>query len=468
MHHMDASDYTALLRQLYGDRSWIIATDVLASGARIADILRTLGATRALCIAGSTGTGDPPDPDFAPDPIVLGVKANSMMDGIRASLKALAHLPPEVQARIDTFDPHHTAQVYEMFLASGTPVGGRPVFGPRHPTWQQLEDKTVIDDLWRDTQTPHAPSTVVPATETTLRNAAQQLDQGMGTVWAGDNREGFHGGAQYLRWVRTDADATDAAEFLAQHCDRARVMPFLDGIPCSVHAMVFASETIAFRPCEMVVLRRTGRNTLHYARTSTFWDPRPEDRDTMRTTAIRIGDHLRNTLDYRGMFTLDGVMTAEGFRPTELNPRFGAAAGMLAHNLLPLMLLNTAVMADPPGIDWQPKALEALILAHADAHRAGSAVAMTSRTITETVKTYLVFDAHTATFDTAPDADSAHAVARLGPSPMGGYLAISFFPEHTPTGPHLAPRASAALAWADAAWDLGIGPLEPAPDLRPI
>ena len=51
----------------------------------------------------------------------------------------------------------------------------------------------------------------------------------MGTVWVGDNREGWHGGAKMLRWVRSRSEGRAAQLFLAEHCDRVRVMPFLEG-----------------------------------------------------------------------------------------------------------------------------------------------------------------------------------------------------------------------------------------------
>ena len=55
-----------------------------------------------------------------------------------------------------------------------------------------------------------------------------------------------------------------------------------------------------------------------------------------------------------------------------------------------------------------------------------------------------------------------------GPAPTGGYLRAVPSPDHTPRGPSIAPRVVAAIAWADARWELGIGALEPAPDLRPL
>ena len=99
---------------------------------------------------------------------------------------------------------------------------------------------------------------MVAAEPEALRAAAGRLDRGAGTAWAGDARQGFNGGAQLLRWVRGEEDAAEAARFLAERCDRARVMPFLEGIPCSIHGMVFPGGVAAFRPVEMVTLRQPG------------------------------------------------------------------------------------------------------------------------------------------------------------------------------------------------------------------
>ena len=103
--------------------------------------------------------------------------------------------------------------------------------------------------------------------------------------------------------------------FLAARCDRVRVMPFLEGIPCSIHGVVFPEGVATFRPVEMVTLRRpreSGR--LRYAGAATFWDPPDDDREVMRDLARRVGE-LRRRVGYRGAFTVDGVLAAEAFCP---------------------------------------------------------------------------------------------------------------------------------------------------------
>jgi hypothetical protein len=112
--------------------------------------------------------------------------------------------------------------------------------------------------------------------------------------------------------VRDEQDAAEAAAFLAARCDRVRVMPFLEGIPCSIHGVVFPDGVATFRPVETVILRPPGSNRLRYAGAATFWDPPDDDREVMRDLAHRVGPGLRQRVGYRSAFTVDGVLAAEG------------------------------------------------------------------------------------------------------------------------------------------------------------
>jgi hypothetical protein len=289
----------------------------------------------------------------------------------------------------------------------------------------------------------------------------------MGTVWAADNKHGWHGAANGVHWVTDNAD--EKATELATRCDRVRVMPFLEGIPCSIHGMVFRNTTIAIRPCEMLVLRR-GRQ-LVYARCATFWDPPAADREQMRDVARRTGEHLRNAIGYRGAFTIDGVMTADGFVPTEINPRFGAGLVVMAHALpeLPLYLLNLLALDDDTP-DFQPERLEALLVASADAHRIASAGTVVSKTIELTSEAALscrdgVWRIITAA-NAADAADTPDAKLTLGPGPAGGFVRLEFDANRTPIGPAVAPRVAAALGVVEAHYQLGLGTLTAADDVR--
>ncbi|MEZ4220955.1 MAG: hypothetical protein R3B13_08500 [Polyangiaceae bacterium] len=456
-----------LLRDVFAGRRWILAFDVLAGCNAHVNALRSLGAESCLCIAGTRGVGPMPDPEFAPNPLVLDVTAPNMMTAIHRSLDALASLSPEHVRAVQAFDPSETARVLGTFFDDGRPVAGRRKFGARPASWQALEDKTVIDALWQAAGIAHAPVHVVAAEANALREAAAAVDEGLGTAWAGDNKEGFNGGATFLRWVRNDAHAEEATAFFAQHCDRVRVMPFLEGIPCSIHGFVFRDDVIALRPCEMVVLRKPGDSQLQYARAATFWDPPAADREAMRNVARKVGAHLRATYDYRGAFTVDGVLTERGFLPTELNPRFGAALAVMAAKCdLFLPLLNAAII-ERDDLDFRPRELERELLQYADAHRAGGGMAPTDSAPADTQ--YLQFRLENGAFvvaGTGSEAEGFDATARFGPGASGGLVFVELSSATTPVGPSAAPRVAAALMAASDHFQLGLGPYESARDVR--
>jgi hypothetical protein len=228
----------AELRPLFAGRKVVLTGAPLAALTGLCRRLRDLGAERPFLLATGQGTGEAPGPDEA-ERYVVELRAPDVMSEIRASMRLLGDLPADVLAALDRWDPERRALVLSPMFNELPQVAGRRVYGPRRPEARRLEDKVVVDGLWDDLGVTRAPSEVVAAEPEALRAAARRLDRGAGTAWAGDAREGFHGGASLLRWVRDEEDATEAAAFLAARCDRARVMLFLEGVPCSIHGMVF-------------------------------------------------------------------------------------------------------------------------------------------------------------------------------------------------------------------------------------
>jgi hypothetical protein len=336
--------------------------DTLVSAARVAEDLKALGAPKVLAIGAIRGIGDLPDPEVVTC-LCLDVRAEGgLMEGLRFMESALENLPPAVTAHIEAFDPDQQAWVVRSIFSSDHPIAGRPVFGGRPEAWQCLEDKMIVDDLWDAASVPRAPRRLVGTTLDELKGAHNALNRGKGTVWVGDNHSGWHGGAQLLRWVRTADEMQEAQHFLAQYCEQIRVMPFLEGIPCSIHGWIFEDQIISLRPCEMLVFQMLESNTFSYAGSATSWSPLKPVGLQMKQAALRVGDHLRSTVDYRGSFTVDGVVTSDGFYPTELNPRFGGALGRMKGSLtsLPIYLLHLATAHGGP-LDYRPDELERLI-----------------------------------------------------------------------------------------------------------
>lgn len=463
--HAHPRYWDELLRATYAGKSWIIAMDVLAAQTGIVRKLDGYGATNIYCVAGARGTGPLPESSVLAGQSVLDISASTMMDGVRMALEGMANLPDEDLDKIDAFDPNHTARSIGTIFDDGRPVGRREKYGARKPEWMALEDKIIIDEVWDAVGVPRAASTIVELSDAdALTRAHDEHDSGSGTVWAADNSEGFHGGGEYTRWINSPGRFEEAREFFGAHSEKIRVMPFLEGIPCSIHGIVFPDYTVALRPCEMIILRSRTRAKFHYARAASFWDPPTARREEMRAMVRRVGDHLRATVGYRGAFTIDGIMTSEGFRPSELNPRIGAALGVVCNDISPmsLFLLEKALIEDEP-LEWRARALEAMLLERADARRAGIASTLTAQRPgeSEALKLVLSDDSIEVVEDDAP----ADIEVMWGPAPAGGYMMMKFSQDRTPSGPPLAPSVARVIQFLDQRWSLGIGELEASRDV---
>jgi hypothetical protein len=345
-------------------------------------------------------------------------------------------------------------------------VDGRRRFADRPASWAALEDKTRVDEFWDAAGVRRAPSEVLPVDGDSLRAAARRLDRGLGTVWAGDAREGLHGGAIGIRWIREPGDEPEALEFLGARCDRVRVMPFLEGIPCSIHGVVFPGGGVSiFRPVEMVILRRPGSSRFLYAGAATWFDPAPADREAMRAVGRRVAEALRDRVGFLGGFTVDGVLAEEGFLPTELNPRLGAGHNMLSASLkgFPFQPLALAAAEGLP-LDWRPDLLEGAVVEAADRTRQGGTWVVVSGSRETTERFDLAADGDS--LRPAREGEAAAARVEFGPGNAGPFLRIHPSPGAVPAGPSLGPWAVKALAAADARLGLGLGPLEPARPVR--
>ncbi len=451
-------------RALVEGRQVILGGGQLAPSTRRVQVLTDLGAARCFIVATGIGTGPLPDPSAA-EWIVVEVEAPDMISELRAIEAIVTDPPADVVAAVERFDPDRNALVLLASVGSSAMLGNRPGFGARPASWVALEDKTVCDRLFDDAGVARPLSRVVPASFAALRIAADALDRGAGTVWSGDARDGFNGGGQFVRWVHGDDDGRQAAEFFGANCDRVRVAPFVDGISCSVHGFVTDDGVAAFRPVELVNLRRDGGDRLQYAGCATFWDPAPDDREAMRDFARRLGAHLKETVAYRGWFTLDGIVGADGFVATECNPRPGAGIGYLGAALpeFPTDVIQyLAVAGEAPWL--RAAEMEVTLLEAADRVRWGGGWTPITKRIEATSIERLVVD--DAGFRLAADGEKTHATLSLGPGALGGFMRFEFKAKRTPIGPSIGPRIAAAFAYADAVHGAGIGPVTPAEPAR--
>jgi hypothetical protein len=454
-----------MTRSLVTGRRVILAGFPVAASPPIVTQLRSLDAERCFVVGPTIGTGDLPDAADA-DWLSLDITTPDTMEVFRRFEQAMAHPSAELTAALDRFDPDHGALTLVAPYDMSTRVAGRRAFGPRRPEWVALEDKTTNDALFDRAGVARPQSDVVPAADgPALAAASARLDAGSGTVWSGDARDGFNGGGTLVRWITgPDALARAQARFVAR-CDRVRVAPFLDGIPCSIHGLVTLDGIAVFRPVEMVTLRTTDPPGFRYGGAATFFDPSPADRAQMRDVARRVGALLRDEVEFGGTYGIDGVLTRDGFLPTELNPRFGGGLGAVARAmpdlaLLPLHWAAAAGMALPVTA----AEIEAELVAAADTHRAGGGWVFVDVVHHETCELPVVLrDGRCQPADGAiPDGS-----VQVGPGPEGGFVRFTADPDRTPVGPSIAPRVCAVLAWADAELGLGLGALAPATPATP-
>ena len=435
--------WQAPLGDVFGGRDVILVGAVPAAWTDHVRHLAAAGAGRMLIVA-TDGTGVSPGPDV--ETHVIDVPAGlGMMERIRRANRLIADPPANIRTAVDEFDPGRTSMVIGSFMNESPRFGDRPLLAYRRPEWVALEDKTTVDEFWDAAGIAHQPSLVVDLGE--AAHTAAKLDRGDGTVWAADSREGFHGGGHLTRWVHDGESAQRALADLAPHCDTVRVMPFVEGIPCSIHGVVLPDGDAVLRPVEMVTLRHAGG--FLYAGCSTFWDPPGHIREQMRTAARHAAAHLRASVGFRGTFTLDGVAAHDGFWPTELNPRYGAGINVIARAVgdIPILLLHDLAVAGlPVGID--AAGFERTLVEAADQRRAGGTwlVDRPTQTIESRALSY-----DGSTWHRAPDGDTGDGELIAGTN----FARCVFDPERTARGPSVAPRAAAL--WNAFGRELGAG-----------
>ena len=458
--------YRNLLSPLYANRKFIHIGEIDIGVAHTANLLTELGAAEPILLAGNRGTSSTPLSDDLRLHL-LGVSGDDMVDSAKNFRDAVENLPSAIRTDINAWDPHGEAHwVCQGLLLEMDHIAGRSKYGRRKPSWTALEDKTTVDSLWDHLGIKRADSIVVNVNDPHLAEYARDLDRGRGTVWVPDNREGVHGGSVKVRWVRTTAELEATHSELRQIASQIRIMPFLEGVPVSIHCIVFPEGLSVLRPVELIVLRRTGEREFLWGGCSTGYDPSAQDRAYMREVARTTGEYLRTIVKYRGPISIDGILSEEGFLPTELNPRLSGGFAPLLIGLpdLPLAPLCWAAMEDEP-LDYQPEYLETVIVQSADKRRHLRGHVVVSNPVNERETVSLRRegeDFYQADVDTTPDAKLTR-----GPSPLGAIYFLSLLNPSDGRGVRTAPELVRALRFTDRHLGTNFGGLESAREVRP-
>ena len=458
------AEVTDRLGALWAGRPVVLGPFVLAGATPYVAWFRDLGCP-VLVVTTTRGAGPVPPEGDCEVVMVAPPATASMTEELRTHDRLAHRLPDAVRAAVDAFDPERRGTWFATpFVTTDEPIDGRPVTGGRPTAFLALEDKMLADEVWDAAGVERASYRLLEVDDDAgLGAASDELETPLGVVWTGDARDGFNGGGNFVRWLRDDDDRTRAQAFFRPRCDRVRVMPVLEGVPCSIHGFVLPDGTAALRPVEIVVLRDPATRTFRYSGLGTTWDPPAADREAMRAAVHRVGAHLQRAHDYRGAFGIDGVLTADGFRPTELNTRMSAGATTVSEvDRRFFTFLQAALVA---GVDTGLTAADVEDLVPAmDAQRTGKVLCVGegTRAVDD--------DSYPLSWDGSA---FARATGETGNLFSIGSTASGFFAKVDPCsalvpGRRLAPVNAALSAYVDATYGVGFGALEPAPDVRVV
>jgi len=440
------------LARIYGNQRWIIATQAAVSAKQICRRLTEWGSD-VLVVASNEGTGDLPDAPI----FYTGSKGSSALGSIREFYASVESPSAAVRQAVDRFDPSGNARVIAEPHATAMTMLGRATFGVRRPTWSAWEDKMRVDQLWDDIDIARSPFRIVPIED--ARAAADDLATELGTVWAADNTDGWHGGSELVSWVSGPDRYHDVLDWLGQRTRVVRVMPFLEGLPCSIHGWVTATGVAVFLPVEILILRRIDQTGFEYAGVATVWDAPTPVKESMRELSRKVGTYLAREVGYLGPYGVDGILTPDGFRPTELNPRMSAGAGVqLGVVDVPLGLLMRAEIEGLVQVDheWLE---EIAIGQRKPAFHFGK---MVSKEVRDTM--WVGLDESGNVVEAGSAEDSIGKIT-AGPAATGSYVTGEFQLEKLRPGAPVGAQVAASLNLANGKWRLGLPELAAAPVL---
>jgi hypothetical protein len=455
---------------LVGGRDVILTAPVVRGTGPIVGAVRAHGAERVLVLATSEGTGERPDDVTG---VVVDAEVATMTEELLALEAITERLTPAHHAALDAWDPERRALVLANPFTVGDDLGGRRIVGARRPAWAAVEDKVTVDALLVAADVPAPAHEVVGPDEAGA--AARRLDGGDGVVVAAGGR---NGGAEGVRWVSA-AEAIAAAHEVAgaftgargDGVGRVRVASFVEGIPCSIGAVITADGVATVRPVENVVLRR-GRE-LRYSGLSSLFDPPPSVREAMEAAARRVGEELRRRVGYRGAFSIDGIVGADGWVATEVNARlsggFSTLPVPLRTDLPHIALVQIALVEGLADEVLTATAIEEAYGAAAESTR----TLRLARVLPEVpaggpAEAAVVVEGHTAR--RAADGEAAHGALLVGDAASGGVVLARLTTAEAPlpVGPAAAPLATSLLDLADDLWGTGTRGLVPPGSERPL
>lgn len=456
----DKRQLAAAVAGFFRDRRLVVVSSRPAVNTWLLDFFRAHGLPMPFLVLG--------DAEGVPEDVPsheIAVVASTIDDWLRALEEQLLSPPAGLLAALDAFDPDRKAVVLTPPLSQGVDtVLHRRCFGWRRPAWVRYEDKTVNSAVWNRAGVPAVPSKVVDFSPESLASAFDALDRGAGVVVSADASGGLHSGSARVIRAHDRAGLERAHAFLSGRCRQAVVAPFVDGMSCTIHGMVFEKDVAVYRPIEQVILR-DAEGFFPLLGGNAQWSPSEDDFAASRAMVKRVGEQLRDEAGYRGSFGVDAILTADGFRTIEINARMG---GFIVNGGptegVPLDLIHAMVTeGEEAGID--PATLERVIVRGFDSMPGTSLVFPVRQAPPDELRP--LFLRHTPDgYRTVGADDPYDAVVRYARTPVGGRVLLDFPARPFYADVPLGPFAIAAIGAATRTWRLSSAEYTYAPVLR--
>jgi hypothetical protein len=221
------------------------------------------------------------------------------------------------------FDPRHRAVVLAPDPLDPPWIGDRELLGSKTPASHLVEHKMIVDPVWDLAGIERVEAVVCDLTPR-LPAVVSAVDRGAGVVISSEQRgAGPRAGGEGIWWTH---DGRLPASFPALETPdiRVRVMPLLHGLPCRIHGLTTESQTTAFPPLELLSLPRPANGTFFWAGPVPARTISASARAHLDTIVMKAGAWLSH-LGHSGAFAMDGILTKDGYRPTELTTRLTSA-----------------------------------------------------------------------------------------------------------------------------------------------
>lgn len=259
--------------------------------------------------------------------------------------------PAALGAWLDQLDPGRAWTAIGWSVFETAALFARPVHGHRRTEWGQWEDKTRVEEIWRNADIPSPKHRVITVDDPRAEEHACKIDRGLGVVVAHDTSQYCLGGGESVRRVRGQEEFAAALRWASERADRVRIAEFVPGQPCSTLGMVLADGVAVFDPIELVILAEAPTGRFEFCGLSNLFRPASETAVQLRDHVRSIGTRLAEQVNFRGLFSVDGILSPNGFVATELNPRQSSGLGLRrTWSDFPLNLFQRAAQEALPAV----------------------------------------------------------------------------------------------------------------------